>query len=181
MASEHRLADECGFARSHFSYKPDPTDRRQPRIRRHLQPIPRPHISSMSSGAFQSATVARRGRASSRKRLLLGFCSWLVPRRALHARRSSQNPAGTSRRAPCLRRALEVAEMHLQKSSTEKAAVTGGLQSFMALRNLRSRSPNERQRSPGCILLPAIRRAMTDGRELRRAKRSRVGKTSEHR
>lgn len=98
-------------------------------------------------GAFQSATIARRGCASSRKRLLLGFCSWLVPLR------SPQNPAGTSRRAPCLRRAGAMAEMHLNKSSTEPDAATGGLQSSVALRNIRSRSPIERRQTPRCNLL----------------------------
>jgi hypothetical protein len=51
----------------------------------------------------RTATVARRARTSSRKRLLLGFCSGLVPLG------SPQNPAGTSRRALLPRRAVRVA------------------------------------------------------------------------
>jgi hypothetical protein len=53
-----------------------------------------------------------------------------------------------------LRRALGMAEMHFTKSSTESTAVTGGLQQLpMALRIMRSRSPNERQSTPRCIPL----------------------------
>src|SRR5690606_27074718 len=71
----------------------------------------------------RTATIARRERTSSRKRLLLGFCSGLVPLR------SPQNPAGTSRRALSARRALWGGVPHLKKSSTELDAATGGLQS----------------------------------------------------
>jgi hypothetical protein len=83
----------------HFSAKRSRTLRYlQPRASTALHPEPQvANPSYRSSGRCfrcgRTATVARRARTSSRKRLLLGFCSGLVPLR------SPQNPAGTSRRA----------------------------------------------------------------------------------
>jgi hypothetical protein len=54
-------------------------------------------------GAFQFATIARRGSTSSHKRLLLGFCG------ERSGTSQKQNLAGASRSAPSSRRTVEMA------------------------------------------------------------------------